>query len=454
MPIFPPVVSNQAVQSIDATTATIVWDTNAPADSRVEWSIVPSFTPVGTTTTDPSLVTSHSVLVTGLTPGTQYTFTVISNNGGGQGSNNCNGNTTATFQNFTIQQVSLNNIVITCESNALAGSPEQMTINYGPVGNVSSSQFGINLGATSGGFFKYEFGFKFNLSQIEFNVFLTSNSGGGYAGFTSNNQIVDVPPILSSITNVIMKFFDITDGFVYFTYTGSPSDIDHAFFYFSASPGTDPDEPFGYTNSVRSVSNLGGGNYRATFSPFDCGITTGQDVHFTAGITTIFSTYDRTPDTFDEVPNLFISNATATNITSDSATITWITTSGTEISNDSVAYGVDPPGTLDQSAGPVVSSTLNKSVDLSGLLPQTIYDFTVSSINDGFSIACSGCSGMFTTLPPPPPPPPPPDPIIQGLVRKAPPFELNPDFYQQDLRTYEQRDKEYLSNDISGPQFR
>lgn len=195
MPIFPPIVSNVAVQSIDETTATIIWDTNAPADSFVEWSIAPSFIPTGTTTTDPTLVTSHSMPVTGLMGGLHYIFTAISHNGGGQGSNNVVGNTTATFQNFSIQQVSTDNIVLTCESNALLGTPDTITLNYGPVGNINSSQSGINNGATSGGFYQYEFDFTFNTSPIEFNVFLNSDGGSGYTGFTSDNQIMNVPAV-------------------------------------------------------------------------------------------------------------------------------------------------------------------------------------------------------------------------------------------------------------------
>ena len=36
---------------------------------------------------------------------------------------------------------------------------------------------------------------------------------------------------------------------------------------------------------------------------------------------------------------------------------------------------------------------------------------------------------------------PDPDPIIQGIVRKAPPAENNPDFYQEDVARYAQQDR-------------
>lgn len=54
----------------------------------------------------------------------------------------------------------------------------------------------------------------------------------------------------------------------------------------------------------------------------------------------------------------------------------------------------------------------------------------------------------------PPPPPPPPDVFIPGLVRKAPNWQLSPDFVQQDLQIYTQKDRQSNSKDISGPQFR
>ena len=69
-------VSQVAVSGITATGATITWITAAPADSQVEYGTTASF---GTLTPlDPTLVTSHSVVLTGLLSDRVYYFRVRS----------------------------------------------------------------------------------------------------------------------------------------------------------------------------------------------------------------------------------------------------------------------------------------------------------------------------------------------------------------------------------------
>lgn len=71
--------------------------------------------------------------------------------------------------------------------------------------------------------------------------------------------------------------------------------IDHGFFYFGSSFQTGPSEPFGYSNFAR-LTDLGGGSYRAPFSPSDAGVTAGQTVYFTAGVQLNNASYDRIDD--------------------------------------------------------------------------------------------------------------------------------------------------------------
>lgn len=68
----PPVITNVQVNNITRTSATITWTTNEISTSVINYS------PGSLTFSDNTLVSSHSVTLTGLTPATQYTFSVSS----------------------------------------------------------------------------------------------------------------------------------------------------------------------------------------------------------------------------------------------------------------------------------------------------------------------------------------------------------------------------------------
>ncbi len=66
------VISNVAISNITATGATITWTTDKPSTSQVEYGTSSSFG--SSTTIDSTTKTSHSVIVTGLTAGTTYSY--------------------------------------------------------------------------------------------------------------------------------------------------------------------------------------------------------------------------------------------------------------------------------------------------------------------------------------------------------------------------------------------
>ena len=77
--ITPPQITDVQVTGIDRNTATITWTTDDPATSQVQYGTTPSYGQ--TTTENTALVTSHSVTLTGLAPGTIYHYKVKSTNG-------------------------------------------------------------------------------------------------------------------------------------------------------------------------------------------------------------------------------------------------------------------------------------------------------------------------------------------------------------------------------------
>jgi hypothetical protein len=81
----PPTISAVTVSSITQTSATVTWTTNETADSQVKYGTTTSYGQ--TTTLNTSLVTSHSVNVTGLTAGTLYHYQVVSKDSSGNSAN-------------------------------------------------------------------------------------------------------------------------------------------------------------------------------------------------------------------------------------------------------------------------------------------------------------------------------------------------------------------------------
>ncbi len=63
------------VLQLSDTSVEVSWESTAPADSRVDYGLDSSY---GFTEFDPALVTDHSVVLTGLTPNTEYHFQVTS----------------------------------------------------------------------------------------------------------------------------------------------------------------------------------------------------------------------------------------------------------------------------------------------------------------------------------------------------------------------------------------
>ncbi len=89
-----PVISAIAAGGMTGTTAVITWTTNEASDSQVQVGLTTAY---GTTTTlDTSMVTAHSVTLTGLTQVTLYHFRVLSRDGTGNLATSADGTFTTT----------------------------------------------------------------------------------------------------------------------------------------------------------------------------------------------------------------------------------------------------------------------------------------------------------------------------------------------------------------------
>lgn len=85
-----PVISSVTASAINPTTEKITWTTDTGASSLVSYGTT-------NTTHDPTLVTSHSVTITGLYPGTLYSYSVTSTNLSGSSTSSSSSFTTSTY---------------------------------------------------------------------------------------------------------------------------------------------------------------------------------------------------------------------------------------------------------------------------------------------------------------------------------------------------------------------
>ena len=123
-----PVISNVQVSNVTNTSATITWDTDVPSDSKVQYGMTTSYG--STTPVDPTYVTSHSVTLTGLTPGTIYHYRAISDNANGSALSP--DDTFATSGPPSIMNVAAGNLTASSATITwTTTTPADSTVNYG-----------------------------------------------------------------------------------------------------------------------------------------------------------------------------------------------------------------------------------------------------------------------------------------------------------------------------------
>ena len=189
-----PLISAVSAVGISATSATITWTTDQPSSSQVEYGTTSGYGSVSAL--NPALVTSHSVTLTGLTPGTTYDYAAISGDSAGTA-------TSASFSFSTPVPVPVISSVIasgiTATSATITWTTDQpsssqveygTTNSYGSLSIVNSALVTSHLvtltGLTPGSVYNY--------------AVVSSNAGGPA---TSGNFIFSTPatiPVISAVT--------------------------------------------------------------------------------------------------------------------------------------------------------------------------------------------------------------------------------------------------------------
>ncbi len=125
-----PVISAVSVSGVTATSATVTWTTDQPATSLVNYGTTLGYGSASSPSA--TLVTSHSVTLTGLTPGTSYSFDVVSANSAGTAT--VSGNSTFT----TIYSV-----------NASSSLPLYYVVDWGITSSEATITWSTSVPATT-----------------------------------------------------------------------------------------------------------------------------------------------------------------------------------------------------------------------------------------------------------------------------------------------------------------
>lgn len=135
--VTPPVISNIQVINITETGATVTWDTNEPANSKVEYGLTTSYELGQVTAAD--FVTSHSLALSGLTQRTLYHFRVTSADSSGNTAVSVDQNFTTTAPpDFTSPVISNIRVINITETSATVtwetDEPATSRVRYGLTG--------------------------------------------------------------------------------------------------------------------------------------------------------------------------------------------------------------------------------------------------------------------------------------------------------------------------------
>jgi hypothetical protein len=184
-PPVPPVISNVSAGSITQTGATITWTTDQASDSVVEYGTTTSY---GSSKSDSSMVTNHSISLTGLSPNTTYNYRVKSTN--------ANGTATSTNYTFTTLQQGGGSITIDGNFSDWSGITAYAT-DAQDMGGGSGDAKALTLESGSGNLYaKLDVYGTFSMSTVNILYLDTDNNkntgyyGGGWPNFGAEYRIV------------------------------------------------------------------------------------------------------------------------------------------------------------------------------------------------------------------------------------------------------------------------
>src|SRR3990170_1669525 len=372
-----PVLSNITTGSITSSGAVITWTTDEQSTSQIEHGTTTSYG--SSTTLDSTLVTSHSVSISGLSSWTTYHFRVKSQDGSG----NLTVSSDFTFTTIAPPDTTLPTGTILINGNATYTSSASVTLTLScSDGGTGCSQMQFsNDGTTWSTLESFATTKSWTLSggQGSKTVYARYRDGAGNTStnYTDTISLDSAAPVLSSIGTSGLSNNSVTITWTTVEVSTSQVEYGTTTTYGSSSPL--------YNNSVTShsvtLNNLSATttyHFRVKSTDAAGNLATSGDYTFTTAAP---------PDTTAPV----ISSVAAGSITTTGVTITWTTN---EASTSKVEYGTSQTyGSQSNVDNTLVTA---HTVVLSGLTPNTIYYFRVISSDQAGNQGISAGSN-FTT---------------------------------------------------------
>jgi hypothetical protein len=355
--------------------ATITWTTNVGANSQVDYGTSASYGK--SSALNSSLVTSHTVMLSGLSASTLYHFRVksadASNNQAASGDFTFTTNAAATPPTITVVSASgitSSGSTITWATNVAANSQVDYgtTVSYGQSTALNSSMVTSHTVALSGLSASTLYHYRVKSADASNNQAISSD-------FTFTTTATAAPPTISAVAANSITSSAAT--IVWTTNVAANSQVDYGT---TASYGqSTPLNSSMVTSHTVSLSGLAA----STLYHYRVKSTNAANLQATSGDFTFTTSATAAPPT--------ISAVAASSITSNAATITWTTNI---VANSQVDYGTT--ASYGQSTPLNSSLVTSHSVSLSGLSASTLYHYRVKSTNAANLQATSG-DFTFTT---------------------------------------------------------
>ncbi len=415
----PPILSNLRVVNILQTSATVLWDTNEPATSRVNYGLTPGYgsTEIGDGS---GFVLSHRVDLSGLTADTIYHFDVVTTD--------ALGNTTTTvddiFQtlsgadvtppvisNIQVINITHNSATVTWDTD----EPTDSKVEYGlaasyELGEVSSTDLKTSHSMPLSGLIPDTL-YHFRVTSADASANQAVSSDDTFSTLALTDA---VPPVISNI-----RVINITEN--------------------SATVTWETDEPatsrvrYGLTAAyeIGDVSSL---DLVTSHSVVLNSLTRSTFYHFEVSSADAFSnTATSTDTTFSTLPD-FIPPANVSDFTAAPGdgqnTLTWINPSDIDFAGVKILRRTDRFPTAPDD-GTIVYDGVGISTLDSGLTNGITYYYTAFAYDTSINFASGALSDGTPTAPPLPPEPPeppitPPEPPEPPITPPEPPFVVPP----------------------------